>query len=125
LPSFITASADFYRVDTALSVPQLSHRDWRLRIHGMVDHEATYSFDDLAYFDVVEMVTTLACVSNPVGGRLISTGVWTGYGVADRRAERWSEGADGVRSVWRCRVGTESWRAGRGGPHRRWRMAAC
>jgi len=83
LPSFVTASADFYRVDTALSVPQLSHGDWRLRIHGMVGREATYSFDDLAAFDVVEMVTTLTCVSNPVGGRLISTGVWTGYRVAD------------------------------------------
>jgi DMSO/TMAO reductase YedYZ molybdopterin-dependent catalytic subunit len=83
LPSFVTASADFYRVDTALSVPQLSHGDWRLRIHGLVDREATYSFDDLAHFDVVEKVVTLTCVSNPVGGNLISTGVWTGYRVAD------------------------------------------
>ncbi len=83
LPSFITPSTEFYRVDTALSVPQLSHRDWRLRIHGMVDHEVTYSVDDLARFDVVETVTTLTCVSNPVGGKLISTGVWTGYRVAD------------------------------------------
>lgn len=83
LPSFITANGDFYRVDTALSVPQLSHADWRLRIHGMVDREATYNFDDLAHFDVVEMVTTLTCVSNPVGGKLISTGVWTGYRVAE------------------------------------------
>jgi DMSO/TMAO reductase YedYZ molybdopterin-dependent catalytic subunit len=83
LPSFITASADFYRVDTALSVPQLGHGDWRLRVHGMVDREAIYSLEDLAQFDVVEMVTTLTCVSNPVGGRLISTGVWTGYRVAD------------------------------------------
>lgn len=83
LPSFVTPSADFYRVDTALVVPQLSHGDWRLRIHGMVDHQATYSFDDLAGFEVVETVTTLTCVSNPVGGKLVSTGVWTGYRVAD------------------------------------------
>jgi DMSO/TMAO reductase YedYZ molybdopterin-dependent catalytic subunit len=83
LPRFITPSADFYRVDTALTVPQLSHVDWRLRIHGMVDHEVTYSFEELARFDVVEMVMTLTCVSNPVGGNLISTGVWTGYRVAD------------------------------------------
>ncbi|MGO8939863.1 MAG: molybdopterin-dependent oxidoreductase [Mycobacterium sp.] len=83
LPSFVTSSADFYRVDTALVVPQLSHGDWRLRIHGMVDREATYSFDDLAHFDVVETVTTLTCVSNPVGGPLISTGIWTGYRLAD------------------------------------------
>jgi DMSO/TMAO reductase YedYZ molybdopterin-dependent catalytic subunit len=83
LPSFITSNADFYRVDTALTVPQLSHRDWRLRIHGMVDREVNYSFEELAGFEVVEMVMTLTCVSNPVGGNLISTGVWTGYRVAD------------------------------------------
>jgi DMSO/TMAO reductase YedYZ molybdopterin-dependent catalytic subunit len=83
LPSFVTASSEFYRVDTALTVPQLSHGDWRLRIHGMVDREATYSFDDLAHFDVIQTVTTLTCVSNPVGGKLVSTGVWTGYRVAD------------------------------------------
>ena len=83
LPRFVTASADFYRVDTALSVPQLSHGDWRLRIRGMVDRDATYSFDDLTGFDVVETVATLTCVSNPVGGGLISTGIWTGYRVAD------------------------------------------
>lgn len=83
LPRFITPSADFYRVDTALVVPQLSHRDWRLRIHGMVDHEATYTFDDLGRFDAVETVTTLTCVSNPVGGDLVSTGVWTGYRLTD------------------------------------------
>jgi DMSO/TMAO reductase YedYZ molybdopterin-dependent catalytic subunit len=67
LPSFITASSDFYRVDTALVVPQLSHGGWRLRIHGMVDHEATYSFNDLARFDVVETVTTLTCVRIRLG----------------------------------------------------------
>ncbi len=83
LPSFITPSGDFYRVDTALDVPQLSHGAWRLRIHGLVDREVTYSFDDLADFDIVEMATTLTCVSNPVGGNLVSTGVWTGYRVAD------------------------------------------
>lgn len=83
LPNFVTASADFYRVDTALTVPQLSHGDWRLHIHGMVDRETTYSFADLARFDVVETVTTLTCVSNPVGGKLISTGIWTGYRLAD------------------------------------------
>jgi hypothetical protein len=49
----------------------------------MVDREATYSFADLAHFDIVETVTTLTCVSNPVGGELISNGIWTGYRVAD------------------------------------------
>ena len=47
LPSFVTSNADFYRIDTALSVPQLSRVDWQLKIHGMVDREITYRFEDL------------------------------------------------------------------------------
>ena len=83
LPTFVTDNADFYRIDTALSVPQISRTDWKLRIHGMVDKEVTYTFDDLKQFDLVERAVTLACVSNPVGGNLISNAVWTGYRVRD------------------------------------------
>jgi DMSO/TMAO reductase YedYZ molybdopterin-dependent catalytic subunit len=83
LPGFVTANEDFYRIDTALSVPQLSRNEWQLKIHGMVDREITYRFDDLAKFDLVEKMVTLTCVSNPVGGDLISNAVWTGYRVRD------------------------------------------
>jgi DMSO/TMAO reductase YedYZ molybdopterin-dependent catalytic subunit len=83
LPPFITPTADFYRIDTALSVPQLSRTDWRLKIHGMVDRELTYRFEDLSRFPVVEKVLTLTCVSNPVGGDLISNATWIGYRVRD------------------------------------------
>lgn len=83
LPPFITPNDDFYRIDTALSVPQLSRTDWRLKIHGMVDREVTFTFDDLARFEVVEKLVTLTCVSNPVGGELISNAKWTGYRVRD------------------------------------------
>jgi len=83
LPSFITDNADFYRIDTVLNVPQLSRADWKLRIHGMVDREITYTFEDLQDFEPIEKVVTLACVSNPVGGELISNAMWTGYRVRD------------------------------------------
>lgn len=83
LPSFITPNKDFYRIDTALSVPQLARADFRLRIHGMVDREITYTFDDLAKFAPITKTVTLTCVSNPVGGNLISNATWTGYRVAD------------------------------------------
>jgi DMSO/TMAO reductase YedYZ molybdopterin-dependent catalytic subunit len=87
LPSFVTSNADFYRIDTALSVPQLSRTDWQLKIHGMVDREITYRFEDLDRFEVVEKLVTLTCVSNPVGGDLISNAAWTGYRVRDLLAE--------------------------------------
>jgi DMSO/TMAO reductase YedYZ molybdopterin-dependent catalytic subunit len=87
LPTFITSNDDFYRIDTALSVPQLSREDWRLKIHGLVDREITYRFEDLDRFEVVQKVVTLTCVSNPVGGDLISNASWTGYRVRDLLAD--------------------------------------
>ena len=83
LPSYVTSNKDFYRIDTALNVPQLSRKDWRLKIHGMVDRDVTYTFDDLAAFAPIEKMVTLCCVSNPVGGNLISNANWTGYRVRD------------------------------------------
>lgn len=83
LPSFITANSDFYRIDTALRVPQVSRTDWKLRIHGMVEREVTYSFADLEKFEPVQKAVTLMCVSNPVGGDLISNAMWTGYRMRD------------------------------------------
>jgi DMSO/TMAO reductase YedYZ molybdopterin-dependent catalytic subunit len=87
LPSFVTSNDDFYRIDTALTVPQLSRADWTLKIHGMVDREITYRFEDLERFEAIEKVVTLACVSNPVGGDLISNATWTGYRVRDLLAD--------------------------------------
>lgn len=100
LPSFITSNADFYRIDTALTVPQLSRNDWQLKIHGMVDREVTLSFEDLQRFDVVEKLVTLTCVSNPVGGDLIGNASWTGYRMRDLLAEAGVHGdADMVLSM--------------------------
>src|SRR5271165_1841052 len=44
---------------------------------------ASFIFDDLRSFEVIEKVVTLTCVSNPVGGDLISNATWTGYRVRD------------------------------------------
>lgn len=108
LPSFVTANEDFYRIDTALTVPQLSREAWQLRIHGMVDREVTLRFADLDRFDVVERAVTLTCVSNPVGGELISNAVWTGYRVADLLAEAGVDsGSDMVLST-----SVDGWTAG-------------
>jgi DMSO/TMAO reductase YedYZ molybdopterin-dependent catalytic subunit len=83
LPPFITSNADFYRIDTALVAPELSRADWKLRIHGMVEKEISYDFAALQRFEVIEKVVTLTCVSNPVGGDLISNAKWTGYRLRD------------------------------------------
>ena len=80
---FVTPNADFYRIDTALSVPQIPADSWRLKVHGLVDRELELTFDDLLRRNVVEATVTLACVSNEVGGDLIGNATWLGVPIAD------------------------------------------
>jgi DMSO/TMAO reductase YedYZ molybdopterin-dependent catalytic subunit len=75
---FITSSADFYRVDTALLVPQVDVDTWRLRITGMVDRPLELTFADLLKRPLIERYVTLNCVSNEVGGPYIGTARWLG-----------------------------------------------
>jgi DMSO/TMAO reductase YedYZ molybdopterin-dependent catalytic subunit len=78
-----TPNGTFYRVDTALSVPQVAADTWQLRIHGRVDHPLTLSFDDLLGRPLVERDITLTCVSNQVGGPYAGNARWLGARLAD------------------------------------------
>jgi DMSO/TMAO reductase YedYZ molybdopterin-dependent catalytic subunit len=78
LSSFITPNSSFYRVDTAIVLPEILPANWHLRVHGMVQREITLSFDDLIKRPLVEDYVTLCCVSNPVGGPYIGNAKWLG-----------------------------------------------
>src|SRR4029079_14192444 len=73
-----TSASRFYRIDTALVPPAITPHDWPVRIHGMVDREITLSYDDLVARPRHELWLTLNCVSNEVGGNLISNAWWSG-----------------------------------------------
>lgn len=75
----ITPNNEFYRIDTALIVPEIDPAEWSLRIHGLVEREITLTWDELLALPLEESVTTLACVSNTVGGGLIGNALWLGY----------------------------------------------
>jgi len=83
LDPFVTPNADFYRIDTALVVPQVSKDSWKLKIGGMVDNPMELTFDDLLSRPQVERYITLSCVSNPIGGDLIGTALWQGVLLRD------------------------------------------
>ena len=83
LSPWITPNEDFYRIDTAISVPQVDPADWRLRFTGMVDNEIELSYDDLLAMPLSEHTITLSCVSNPIGGDLVGNAVWTGIPLLD------------------------------------------
>ncbi len=83
LSPFYTPDSDFYRVDTALVVPQVPAATWQLRIHGMVDNPVTLTFDQLIQRPMVEHDVTLTCVSEAVGGGYIGNARWQGILLAD------------------------------------------
>jgi DMSO/TMAO reductase YedYZ molybdopterin-dependent catalytic subunit len=92
---FVTPNRRFYRVDTALVVPQVRAEDWTLRITGLVDRPVELSFAELLRHDLVEADITMTCISNQVGGDLLGNARWLGVLTRDLldRA-RPSRGAD-------------------------------
>lgn len=83
LSSFVTKNTDFYRVDTALIVPQVDPKAWSLRIHGLVDKPVELTFADLMKRPLMEADVTLTCVSNEVGGEYAGNARWLGVRMAD------------------------------------------
>ncbi|MFF9915569.1 molybdopterin-dependent oxidoreductase [Streptomyces sp. NPDC013457] len=80
---FTTPNRDFYRVDTALTVPKVDARTWRLRIHGLgVTRPRTYTLEQLLARPLIERDITLTCVSNEVGGPYIGNARWLGIPLA-------------------------------------------
>ena len=74
-----TPVADHYRVDIDLSAPQIDAASWRLRISGLVGHPLTLTLDQLKVaYKPMDQFITLSCISNPLGGPLIGTTLWTG-----------------------------------------------
>ncbi|WP_153394244.1 molybdopterin-dependent oxidoreductase [Ornithinicoccus halotolerans] len=80
---YLTPNDEFYRIDTALAVPQVDPGPWRLRVHGLVEQEVELSFDELLEQPLVEALVTLTCVSNQIGGSLVGNALWTGWPVRE------------------------------------------
>ena len=78
LSPFFTPNAQFYRVDTALTIPKVKAETWELRIHGMVDRPVVITYEQLAQMPMTEHDVTLTCVSEAVGGGYIGNAHWQG-----------------------------------------------
>ncbi len=84
---FVVSNANFYRIDTALVVPQVSKDSWKLNISGLVDNELEFTFDDILARPQIERYITLSCVSNQVGGSLVGNALWQGVRLRDLLVE--------------------------------------
>jgi DMSO/TMAO reductase YedYZ molybdopterin-dependent catalytic subunit len=115
---FTTPNASFYRVDTALSLPQVPPDTWHLRVHGMVERELDITFDQLLKRPLTEADITLACVSNQVGGPYVGNARWLGASLAALLREAGvKRGADQILSTsadgWTCGTPIETVMDGR------------
>jgi DMSO/TMAO reductase YedYZ molybdopterin-dependent catalytic subunit len=83
LAPFVSSNETFYRIDTALAVPQIDPATWQLKIHGRVRNPITLTYNDLLSRPMIERYVTLTCVSNEVGGNLIGNAKWLGVRLKD------------------------------------------
>ncbi len=77
-PPFITSNADFYQISKDLANPRVDEKKWKLSIRGNVEHPFELSYQELLALPMVERTMTLECVSNEIGGPLISNARWRG-----------------------------------------------
>ena len=83
LTPLVVPNNAFYRIDTALLVPEVDVSTWQLKVTGMVDHPAVLTYDELLAMPLFEQYVTISCVSNRVGGDLVGNALWTGVRLKD------------------------------------------
>jgi DMSO/TMAO reductase YedYZ molybdopterin-dependent catalytic subunit len=85
LPFGITPVSQWYYVSKNLEPfdPRVDGAKWRLKVSGLVRTPQSLSLQDLKKFAPVTDERTLACISNPVGGPLISNGIWQGFRLSE------------------------------------------
>ena len=83
LASEITPTDLFYRIDKNPIVPIVMASTWKLTVKGLVTKPLEINYTELRNMPSVEEFATLECVSNKIGGELISTAVWKGIRLKD------------------------------------------
>jgi DMSO/TMAO reductase YedYZ molybdopterin-dependent catalytic subunit len=80
----ITETSKFYYVSKNLGGdPSVQSSGWRLHIKGMVSQPYALSYDDLLALPAIDRYHTLECISNEVGGNLMSNALFRGVSLAD------------------------------------------
>jgi DMSO/TMAO reductase YedYZ molybdopterin-dependent catalytic subunit len=79
----LTPAEQLYIVQATFSPPRVDASQWRLVIKGLVDHPLTLSYDELRALPRIDQTSTLTCISNEVGGKLIGNITWSGTRLRD------------------------------------------
>jgi DMSO/TMAO reductase YedYZ molybdopterin-dependent catalytic subunit len=78
LPAEVTPVGTFYTVSKNIFDPEIDARSWRLAVKGEVERPYSLTLNELRQLPAVTKPHTLMCISNEIGGDLISNAVWKG-----------------------------------------------
>lgn len=78
----ITSSSDFYVVSKNVLDPTVQVERWQLEMAGLVSAPTSWTLDQIRALPAESRAITLECISNEVGGHLISTAQWRGVSLA-------------------------------------------
>lgn len=81
--SEVTSNEDFYRIDINRTPPEIDAGTWHLEISGLVENPLSLTLEEIRARPTVSQYITISCISNSVGGELISTSLWTGTRLKD------------------------------------------
>ena len=79
----VTSNDDFYVVSKNLIDPDVDGSGWRLRVGGSARRSIEMTLAEVEAYGTREQYTTLQCISNEVGGELMSNALWTGFPLRD------------------------------------------
>jgi DMSO/TMAO reductase YedYZ molybdopterin-dependent catalytic subunit len=74
----VTPLGKFYTISKNLFDPTINAQTWTLSVYGMVETPLQLSLDELRALPPYEANVTFACISNEIGGPLISNARWKG-----------------------------------------------
>jgi DMSO/TMAO reductase YedYZ molybdopterin-dependent catalytic subunit len=83
LQSEITPTDLFYRIDINPITPMVNADTWKLSVKGLVNNPFEINYEELKAMPSVEQYATLECISNKIGGDLISNAIWRGVRLKD------------------------------------------
>lgn len=107
LPPEVTSNKDFYVVSKNPPGfdPVVNGERWTLEIAGLVSRPVKLAYDSIRALPSVERYHTLECISNEIGGNLISNAKWRGVPLRDVLAKAGELSPKTVRIAFRCADG--------------------
>lgn len=107
LPAEITPTDRFYVVSKNPPGfdPQIAAGKWSLEVTGKVGKPMRLTYDEVRAMNSVEQLQTLECISNEVGGDLISNARWKGIRLRDLLARAGGPAPTAVKVAFRCADG--------------------